>query len=29
VSQFWTYDPKKFIAGPQYSREYPPVRFAE
>ena len=29
VSQFWKYDPKTFIAGPQYSREYPPVRFAE
>src|SRR5215510_5760555 len=29
VSQFWKYDPKAFIAGPQYSREYPPVRFAE
>ncbi len=29
VSQFWTYDPKAFIAGPQYSREYPPVRFSE
>jgi branched-chain amino acid transport system substrate-binding protein len=26
VSQFWTYDPKKFIAGPQYSREYPPLK---
>ena len=29
VSQFWTYDAKAFIAGPQYSRDYPPVRFAE
>ena len=29
VSQFWTYDAKAFIAGPQYSREYPPLRFAE
>jgi branched-chain amino acid transport system substrate-binding protein len=29
VSQFWTYDPKAFIAGPQYSRDYPPVRFGE
>jgi branched-chain amino acid transport system substrate-binding protein len=29
VSQFWTYDAKAFIAGPQYSREYPPVRFLE
>jgi branched-chain amino acid transport system substrate-binding protein len=29
VSQFWTYDAKAFIAGPQYSREWPPLRFAE
>ncbi|HYL22868.1 MAG TPA: ABC transporter substrate-binding protein [Burkholderiales bacterium] len=29
VSQFWKYDPKGFIAGPQYTREYPPLRFAE
>ena len=29
VSQFWTYEPKAFIAGPQYSRDYPPVRFSE
>jgi branched-chain amino acid transport system substrate-binding protein len=29
VSQFWTYDAKAFIAGPQYSRDYPPMRFAE
>jgi branched-chain amino acid transport system substrate-binding protein len=27
VSQFWTYDARAFIAGPQYSRDYPPVRF--
>src|SRR3954462_14742494 len=26
VSQFWKYDPKSFIAGPQYSREYPPLK---
>ncbi len=26
VSQFWKYDPKQFIAGPQYSRDYPPLR---
>ncbi|HUQ74534.1 MAG TPA: ABC transporter substrate-binding protein [Burkholderiales bacterium] len=26
VSQFWTYDAKGFIAGPQYSREYPPMK---
>jgi len=29
VSQFWSYEPAAFIAGPQYSREYPPLRFAE
>jgi branched-chain amino acid transport system substrate-binding protein len=29
VSQFWIYDAKAFIAGPQYSREYPPLKFAE
>src|SRR5437660_5588724 len=29
VSQFWTYDARAFIVGPQYSRDYPPVRFAE
>jgi len=29
VSQFWTYDPQQFIAGPQYSREVPPARFLE
>jgi len=29
VSQFWKYDPRGFIAGPQYSREYPPLRYAE
>lgn len=27
VSQFWTYDPKKFLAEPVYSRDYPPARF--
>src|SRR5262245_28436968 len=26
VSQFWKYDAKAFIAGPQYSRDYPPVK---
>jgi branched-chain amino acid transport system substrate-binding protein len=26
VSQFWKYDPKTFISGPQYSREYPPLK---
>jgi branched-chain amino acid transport system substrate-binding protein len=25
VSQFWTYDEKKFLAQPVYSRDYPPV----
>jgi branched-chain amino acid transport system substrate-binding protein len=29
VSQFWTYDPKAFIAGPQFSRDYPPAKFSE
>jgi branched-chain amino acid transport system substrate-binding protein len=29
VSQFWTYDPKAFIAGPQYSRDYPVARNLE
>ena len=26
VSQFWTYDEKKFLAQPVYSRDYPPVK---
>ena len=26
VSQFWTYDPKGFLAQPVYSRDYPPLR---
>jgi branched-chain amino acid transport system substrate-binding protein len=29
VSQFWTYDPKQFIAGPQYSRDVPPAKYLE
>jgi branched-chain amino acid transport system substrate-binding protein len=29
VSQFWTYEPKAFIAGPQYSRDVPAARFLE
>jgi branched-chain amino acid transport system substrate-binding protein len=29
VSQFWTYDAKAFIAGPQYSRDVPPLRFSD
>lgn len=27
VSQFWTYDPKWFLAQPVYSRNYPPARY--
>lgn len=26
VSQFWTYDPKEFLANPVYSRDYPPAK---
>lgn len=26
VSQFWTYDPKQFVAQPVYSRDYPPLK---
>lgn len=26
VSQFWHYDPKKFLAQPVFSRDYPPLR---
>lgn len=26
VSQFWNYDPKKFLANPVYSRDYPPMK---
>src|ERR1041384_4402861 len=26
VSQFWTYDEKKFLSQPVYSRNYPPVK---
>ena len=26
VSQFWTYDPKWFLAQPVYSRDYPPMK---
>jgi len=29
VSQFWTYDPKQFLANPVYTRDYPPARFLE
>ena len=26
VSQFWTYDEKKFLSQPVYSRNYPPLK---
>ena len=26
VSQFWTYDEKKFLAAPVYSRNYPSLK---
>jgi branched-chain amino acid transport system substrate-binding protein len=29
VSQFWTYDPKRFLASPVYSRDYPPLKNLE
>src|SRR5882762_2549636 len=29
VNQFWTYDPKQFIAGPQYSRDVPAAKYLE
>ncbi len=29
VSQFWTYDPQQFIAGPQYGRDVPAAKFLE
>jgi branched-chain amino acid transport system substrate-binding protein len=29
VSQFWTYDPKAFLANPVYSRDYPPAKNLE
>ena len=29
VSQFWTYDPKQFISGPQYGRDVPPAKFLD
>ena len=29
VSQFWTYDPKKFIEQPVFSREFPPGKYLE
>jgi branched-chain amino acid transport system substrate-binding protein len=29
VSQFWTYEPKAFLASPAYSRDIPPAKFLE
>ena len=29
VSQFWTYDPSRFLARPVYSRDYPPAKNLE
>ena len=29
VSQFWTYEPQKFLAEPPYSRDYPPAKNLE
>lgn len=29
VSQFWSYDPKQFLASPVYSRDYPPAKNLE
>jgi len=29
VSQFWTYDPKQFLASPVYSRDFPPAKNLE
>ncbi len=29
VSQFWTYDPKAFLANPVYSRDCPPAKYLE
>jgi branched-chain amino acid transport system substrate-binding protein len=29
VSQFWTYDPRQFVAGPQYGRDSPPAKNLE
>ncbi|MGZ5085314.1 MAG: hypothetical protein ACXWBZ_18245, partial [Usitatibacter sp.] len=26
VTQFWNFDPKKFLASPVYSRDYPPLK---
>jgi len=29
VTQFWTFDPKQFLAAPPYSRDYPPAKNLE
>ena len=29
VSQFWTIDPKKYLAAPLYSRKFPPCRYCK
>jgi branched-chain amino acid transport system substrate-binding protein len=29
VSQFWTYDPAKFVKQPPFSRDYPPSKYLE
>jgi branched-chain amino acid transport system substrate-binding protein len=29
VSQFWSYDPKAFLANPVYSRDFPPAKNLE
>ena len=29
VSQFWTYDPKQFLAAPTYSRDVPAAKYLE
>ena len=26
VTQFWNFDPAKFLSAPVYSREYPPLK---
>ena len=29
VNQFWTYDPKKFVEQPVFSRDFPPSKYLE
>ena len=29
MGQFWTYDPKQFLASPVYSRDFPPAKNIE